>query len=141
MIRQPPANAWKKGESGNAAGRPRGIPNPSTRLRQMIDTAAIIERLQTAALAGDVTAARTLLERALPVHRSTAEPVTLPELEAAERLTDKAKAVLSAIANGRLPPDVGSSLLTSLSTVSKILEIDELARRVATLEARNHAKD
>jgi hypothetical protein len=73
--KKPPATAWKPGESGNPAGRPKGTPNPQARLRQMIDAEGIVTKLQEAALAGDVQAARTLLERALPVYRTAAAPV------------------------------------------------------------------
>src|SRR6185312_13994909 len=80
---------WKPGESGNPRGRPKGTPNPSTKLRRMIDAEAIVKKLETVALAGDVQAARTLLERALPVYRLTAEPVKVDGIEGADTLTDK----------------------------------------------------
>jgi hypothetical protein len=137
--RKPPAPPFKPGQSGNPAGRPKGTINPSTRLRRLIDVEKIIVQLQTAALAGDVPAARTLLERALPVYRTTAEPVELPELVAADDLTKKAHAVLGAVAAGRVPPDIGASLVAAIGSVSKIAEVDELLRRVAALE-EHHAK-
>jgi hypothetical protein len=100
----------------------------------LIDAAAIVERLQEAALGGDVAAARTLLERALPVYRSSAEPVELPELDGAQELTDKARAVLDAVAKGRIPPDLGAQLVSAIGTVSRVAEVDELLRRIAALE-------
>ncbi|MDR3386217.1 MAG: DUF5681 domain-containing protein [Rudaea sp.] len=132
--RKPPSTAWQKGQSGNPEGRPKGIPNPQARLRGMIDAEAIVARLQDAALAGDVQAARTLLERALPVYRSSAAPVDMPELAGALALADKAHAVLAAVSDGRLPPDLGASLVAAIGCVSKIEEVDELLRRVAVLE-------
>lgn len=131
---KPPATAWKPGKSGNPAGRPKGIPNPQARLRHMIDAKGIINKLQEAALAGDVQAARTLLERALPVYRTAAEPVDLPELAASSALTDKAHAVLAAVADGRIAPDLGAQLVTAIGTVARVAEVDELARRIAALE-------
>lgn len=128
---------FKPGLSGNPKGRPPGIPSPSTKLRQMIDAAAIVKRLEEAALAGDVAAARTLLERALPIYRISAEPVELPELDGAAELTDKAKAVLAAVASGKLPPDLGAQLVTAIGAVSRVAEVDELIRRIAALEAGN----
>lgn len=116
-----------------------GSQNASTRLRQLIDAEAIVERLQEAALAGDIPAARTLLERALPVYRSSAEPVELPELTAATDLTDKARAVLAAVADGRVPPDLGAQLVSAIGSVARVAEVDELLRRIAVLEAE-HAK-
>lgn len=73
-------------------------------------------------------------ERALPVYRACAEPVELPELDAAAELTDKAKAVLAAVADGRLPADLGAQLVSAIGNVSRVAEVDELLRRVAALE-------
>ena len=128
---------WKPGESANPAGRPRGSKNPSTKLREMIDAEAIVKKLETAALAGDVQAARTLLERALPVYRATAEPVKVDGIEGADTLTDKARVVLEAVADGRVPPDMGAQLVTAIGTVARVAEVDELLRRIEALEARN----
>jgi len=132
--KRPPATAWQPGQSGNPRGRPPGIPNPQARLRALIDAEAIILRLQEAALAGDGQAARTLLERALPVHRAASAPVELPELSAATALTAKANAVLVAVADGRLPPDLGAQLVGAIGAVAKIAEVDELERRIQALE-------
>jgi len=128
---------WKPGESANPAGRPRGSKNPSTKLREMIDAEAIVKKLETAALAGDVQAARTLLERALPVYRATAEPVKVDGIEGADTLTDKARVVLEAVADGRVPPDIGAQLVTAIGTVARVAEVDELLRRIEALEKRN----
>ena len=128
---------WKPGESANPAGRPRGSKNPSTKLREMIDAEAIVKKLETAALSGDVQAARTLLERALPVYRATAEPVKVDGIEGADTLTDKARVVLEAVADGRVPPDIGAQLVTAIGTVARVAEVDELLRRIEALEKRN----
>lgn len=140
MTKQkPPATAWKPGQSGNPEGRPKGIPNPQTKLRRMIDAGKIVAKLQEAALAGDVQAARTLLERALPVHRATAAPVEVPGMADAPDLTSKAQAVLAAVAEGSIPPDMGAQLVTAIGTVARVAEIDELQRRIAALE-EHHGK-
>lgn len=137
--RKPSATAWKPGESGNPQGRAKGSINAATKLRRMIDTTKILTRLQEAALEGDVQAARTLLERALPVYRAAAEPVEVPGLADAEALTDKAHAILAAVADGSIPPDVGAQLVTAIGTVARVAEVDELTRRIAALEG-SHAK-
>ena len=134
---KPPATAWKPGESGNPEGRAKGSINAATKLRRMIDAEGIVKKLQEAALAGDVQAARTLLERALPVYRASAEPVQLPGLNDALELADKAHAVLAAVADGSIPPDLGAQLVTAIGTVARVAEVDELGRRIAALEA-NH---
>ena len=135
--RKPPATAWKPGQSGNPAGRQKGAIKAPTKLRHMIDAEGIVAKLQEAALAGDVQAARTLLERALPVYRASAEPVQLPGLNDALALTDKAHAVLAAVADGSIPPDLGAQLVTAIGTVARVAEVDELTRRIAALEEKS----
>lgn len=138
MGRKPIATSWKPGQSGNPAGRAKGSINVSTRLRKMIDVPAIVKALQEAALKkGDVQAARTLLERALPVHRATAEPVKVVGVREAETLTDKARVVLEAVAAGSVPPDIGAQLVTAIGAVARVAEMDELLRRIEELEKRN----
>ncbi len=70
-TRKPPAAAWKPGQSGNPKGRPPGV-GEIGKMRAAIagNVPAILESLTTAALAGDVQAARLLLERALPPHQA-----------------------------------------------------------------------
>jgi len=58
---------YKKGQSGNPQGRPRGSLNKSTReikevIREDVDLQRIVRRLQKKALAGSETAARILFE-------------------------------------------------------------------------------
>ena len=103
----------------------------------MIDAEAIVKKLEAAALGGDVQAARTLLERALPVYRVTAEPVMVDGIRGAGSLTDKARAVLEAVAEGKVPPDIGAQLVTAIGTVARVAEVDELLRRIEALEKRN----
>ncbi|HKZ10385.1 MAG TPA: DUF5681 domain-containing protein [Rhodanobacteraceae bacterium] len=125
---------WKPGQSGNPKGRPKGILNPQARLRKMINAEAIVKKLEEAALAGDVQAARTLLERALPIYRLTAEPVNVPAAATAATPTAKAQAVMDAIASGKIPPDIGAQLITAIGALVRVVEMDELERRIAALE-------
>ena len=105
------------------------------RLRAAIgdNVPAIIERLTAAALAGDVGAARLLLERVIAPLKASEEaaPLALPD----GTLTEQGRAVVAAAAAGTLAPGQAAALLASLGTLAKLTEADELARRVAALEA------
>ena len=96
------------------------------------DVPNIIASLTAAALAGDVGAARLLLERALPPMKAVEEPLHF-EL-AGKGLADQGRAVMSAAANGEMAPAQASTLLTALGTLSRVVEVDELVARIEQLE-------
>ena len=124
---------WQPGQSGNPKGRPPGT-GEVAKLRASIAERVpeILERLTEAALAGDVSAARLLLERVLP----PIKPVELPiELALAEgRPTEQARQVLAAAAGGALAPDQAVSLIGAMAALAKITETDELRERIERLE-------
>lgn len=125
---------WKPGTSGNPAGRRPGS-GEVAKLRAAIaeNVPTIVEKLTAAALAGDVGAARLLLERVIPPLKASEEavPLTLPD----GTLTEQGKAVLASVASGDLAPGQGAALLASLGTLANLTETDELCRRIEALEA------
>ena len=127
---------WKPGQSGNPAGRKPGSGDVG-RLRAAIaaKVPTIIEKLTEAALSGDVSAARLLLERVIAPLKAAevSAPLALPE----GTLTEQGRAVMAAVAAGGLAPGQGAALLGALGTVAKLIEADELDRRIAALEARD----
>lgn len=128
--------AFVAGKSGNPSGRPKGTPDRRTALVRELeaDLPAMLSALKTAALAGDVQALKLLLDRLLPVRKSTTEPVELPELAEAGTLPEKVEAVLAAIAAARLPPDVGAQLVNAIGTAARVEEVAELRERMEALE-------
>lgn len=132
-----PRRGWQPGQSGNPAGRK---PDSGlTQLRQEIAKHApdIIAKLVEKAKAGDVKAARVLLERAVPALKAEATAVLLPELAAATGLVAQGEAIVKAVATGELAPDTGAQLIAALNQQSRLLEVEELERRIAALEDPN----
>lgn len=134
-----PSPRFKPGQSGNPAGRPPGSGKVAA-LRESIakHVPDIINKLVEQAKAGDAQAARILIERVLP-------PIKAAELPAlidmpAGTLTQRGEAVFAAAGAGDLSPTQAAQLLTALGAMAKLLETDELARRIATLEERNGKK-
>ena len=115
---------WKPGQTGNPKGRPPGQ-SEITRLR--------------ASLAGDVQAARLILERILPPVKAVEQAVEL-QLPADGTPTAKASAVLSAAAAGELAPGQAAQLIAAPGTLAKINEVDELAARITSLEEKQNVK-
>ena len=125
---------WQPGQSGNPKGRPPGT-GEVAKLRAGIAERVpqILDRLTEAALAGDVQAARLLLERVLPPVKAVELPIELPLSEG--RPTEQARQVLAAAAGGALAPDQAVSLIGALAATARISETEELRERIERLEA------
>ncbi len=134
-----PPHLWRPGQSGNALGRAPGS-GEVARLRAAIreHVPAIIERLVQAALTGDVGAARLLLERVCAPLKAS-EDVNLLALPDGS-LSEQGRSVLAAVAAGEIAVGQGAALLSSLGALAKITETDDLARRIASLEALSGVK-
>ena len=137
--RRTPAG-WKPGQSGNPAGRKPGT-GEVARLRAAIaeQVPAIIARLTTAALAGDVAAARLLLERTVAPLKAV-EPTVVVDM-AGVTMTDQARAVLASVAAGAVAPGQGAAILGAISALARVAEVDELAARVSALESKAGASE
>ena len=140
VVNRGPGGQWLPGTSGNPKGAQSSVKSRNT-MRAAIEAEApaIIEKLRELALAGDVTAARTLLERVLPTARTDSEPVVIEGLKEAQTLGDKARCIIAAVAVGDLSPDVAERLLIALGACAKILEVDELEKRISALEGTDYA--
>ena len=130
-----PPGRWKAGESGNPAGRKPGT-GEVARLRAAIADRVpeLLSTLMAQALEGDTAAARLLLERVIAPLKAAEQPqaLTLPD----GTLTDQGRAVLASVAAGELAPGQGAALLGAIGTLARVVEIDELAQRVAKLEEK-----
>jgi hypothetical protein len=98
----------------------------------------ILAKLVDAATAGDVAAARLLLERVIPPIKAAElpTPIELPE----GSLSEQGRAVVTAAGAGDLAPGQASQLLAGLGALAKLIETDELAARIAALEAKHGNK-
>lgn len=123
---------FKPGQTGNPKGRPKNK-TAATLLRRSITESMpqIIETLIDSAKAGDVAAAKVLLDRVCPVLKPQAAPIMLPVVDS---LAGQGDEIIKATMTGQIPPDVGSALITALAAQSKIIEVDELQRRIEALE-------
>jgi len=123
---------YQKGQSGNPKGRPRGVANQA-KLRAAIlgDLPNIINALTEQAKAGDAQAAKLLMDRCLPALKPADTPVTLP---LGDDLASSGRAVLEAVGAGKLTPEQGQRVLAGIGSVARVIETDELLRRVEALE-------
>ncbi|MGB5063271.1 MAG: DUF5681 domain-containing protein [Candidatus Competibacter sp.] len=127
---------WTQGQSGNPSGRKPGA-GKIDKLRAALakELPEVLEALVTQAKAGDTGAIKLILERTVPALRpmDAATPLNLP---AAGGVADQGRAVLAALASGQLPVNQAASILQSLGNLAKLVELDELTRRIEALEGK-----
>ncbi len=131
-----PPGRWKKGESGNPAGRKPGTGEVAKIRAAIADRVPdILSAMLARALEGDTGAARLLLERTVAPYKAVepTQALTLPD----GTLTEQGRAVLAAVAAGELPPSQGAALVGAIGQLARVAEVDELAARVAALEAKH----
>jgi hypothetical protein len=127
---------WRKGQSGNPHGRRAKGLATAERLRNALvkDLPGILEGLVKAAKGGDMAAARTILDRVLPPLKAIETPAFLDPLEGS--LADQGQAVLGAMAGGALAPGQAALILGAIAAQARVVEVDELGRRLEALEQR-----
>lgn len=123
---------------GNRAspGRPPGrgaVAELRDKLAQDMDQ--IIDKVREQALAGDLQAARIVLDRVLPSLRpvEVTQAIDVPD----GTLAAQAHAVVQAVAAGEITPSQAAQIITALGGVAKIIETTELVSRIKALEARH----
>jgi hypothetical protein len=138
-TKKAPSTAFKPGQSGNPAGKPKGARNHATRaVLKLIEGGAeeITLAVLDAAKAGDMGAARFILERIAPPIRERPVSIDLPDIGTAAGIAEAQAAILQAAADGNLLPGEASALSAITEARRKALETEELERRIAALEAK-----
>jgi len=126
--------AFIKGKSGNPAGKPTGCTDKRTALRSLLVPHAekLIRKVVDLALSGDTTALRICIDRLVSPLRASDNAIRIDGFVGSPAAM--AAQVLKNLADGTLTPDQATSVMQSLSAQVRILEVDDLARRVAALE-------
>ena len=136
-IKKLPPQAWKKGQSGNAAGKPKGATNHATRLVMGLmheGAAEVAKVIIDAARAGDLTAAKMVLERLAPPMRERPINIELPATESAQGCSEAQVAILQAVGAGDLLPGEGVALAGIVENRRRAIETIDLEQRITILE-------
>ena len=128
--------AWKKGQSGNPAGRPKGCKNLKQGLFKSKEP-ELQQKLIDMALGGDMAALKIIADRIWPRIRPQALPVKVTAKSA--DLASQGAAVVNAALAGELTPDVLGMLLSALADQARLVEFTEIEARLQKLENQEHA--
>ncbi len=129
---------FKKGQSGNRAGRPKGIKDRRVKYRELLEhhAPALVDKAVELALGGDTAALRLCLERVIPPIKTKDEPIKLDCLTGT--LTEQGQAIIQAMGKGTLAPTEAATMLQALAAQARITELEVLEQRLRTLEEWVH---
>ena len=129
---------FKKGQSGNPKGRPKGVVDRRSRYLALIEKRLpdVVNQVVSAALGGDMTACKILLDKVLPSVRSTAPVISLPR--SGKSATEQSSAVIEAMLNGSLAPDQAATAISVLVDHARLCEHTELEARLEELERQQN---
>jgi hypothetical protein len=119
---------WKRGQSGNPAGRPPGF-GEVARLRAQLAEALpeVLDAVVRAARSGDMQACRLIMERTIAPLKHEELPTVIEGF--AGNRAELVAAVVQAIARGHLDTDRGGRLIALLTP-------SELDERISKIERR-----
>jgi Family of unknown function (DUF5681) len=128
---------FKRGQSGNPAGKPKGARNKTTMAMQALldgDGEALTRKAIELAKNGDLQALRLCMDRLLPPRRDVVLSFTLPKMEAPVDAVAAIGAIVDAVASGELTPTEAEALSRLVENFVKAIEVSDLAKRIAALE-------
>ena len=120
---------FRRGQSGNPAGRPRGARNRATLLIEALlegEAEEIGRKLIELAKGGDRRALKICLDRLSPARRDRPVSFELPPIEAAADLPKATAALLAAVAAGEVAPSEALKLTRVVETHVRALELRDL---------------
>lgn len=128
---------FKKGQSGNPAGKPKGARHKTTLAVQALldgEAEALTRKAVDLALAGDIAALRLCLERIAPARKDTPVSIDLPEIASTLSASEAIAAVLYAVAKGNITPSEGSEIAKLVDCYIRTIETHDFNKRLAELE-------
>jgi hypothetical protein len=129
---------FRKGESGNPAGKPKGARHKTTlAIDALLDgeAAAITRKAVEMAKAGDTVALRLCLDRIAPVRKDRPVEFALPEIKTSADIVTATSALLAAVAAGDLTPSEAAELGKLVDAHVRAIEVTEIQERLDALEA------
>jgi hypothetical protein len=126
------AGRFRKGQSGNPAGRPRGSRNSATLAVETLlsgEAERLTRKCIELALSGDTTALRLALERLCPPRRDRAATFALRPIRSARDGAEAQCDLADAVSSGIITPAEAAEISKVLANAAKAFEIAEMAER------------
>ncbi len=130
---------FRKGESGNLAGKPKGTRHRATMLAEALmagDLDGIVRAVIKRAKSGDMGAARIVLDRLAPIRRGRPVEIDLPKIETVADVLAAQAVVIGAVGQGALTPEEGQLVGGLIDAKRRAIETFEHEKRLLALEEK-----
>jgi hypothetical protein len=131
------AGRWRKGASGNRAGKPRGARHKATLAAETLlegEAEALSRKAVELALRGDVSALRLCLDRIVPPRKDRPVCFELPKMIESRDAVSALAAIVGAVAAGELTPAEAAELSKVVDGYTRALQAVEFEARLTKLE-------
>jgi hypothetical protein len=128
---------FRKGQSGNPSGKPKGCRNATTILFDELlkdNAQALIEKAIEMAKGGDGPALRLCIDRLAPPRKDRPVWFELPKMKESRDAVTASAAIVEAVASGDLAPSEAAELSKVVDGYARSLQTIEFEQRLSTLE-------
>jgi len=125
------------GHSGNPKGKAPGTRNHITQLAERLmgdDVEAVVKKVVGAAKAGDMTAARLILDRVLPPRRGRPVAIALPDVKSPTDVIGALTNIIAAMGAGAISAEEASAMCTVIDSQRQAIETEQLEARLLAIE-------
>jgi hypothetical protein len=140
---QEQAGRFRKGQSGNPSGRPKGARNAATLACEALldgQAEALTQKAIQMVLDGDAVALRLCLDRIYPPRKDRPVTFTLPPITSARDAADLMAAVTKAVATGNITPSEATEIAKVIDAYVKAYQTAELDERVPRIQQVSDAE-
>jgi hypothetical protein len=133
----PSPGRWKKGESGNPAGRPAGSRHRTSLALEALmegESEAITRKAIDLAKDGDHVAMKIVLDRVCPIRKERPVHFEAPDLRKSEDAMTAIASIVRAMADGDLTASEANAAANIVSSFIRAVESAELEARIRRLE-------
>lgn len=130
---------FKKGQSGNPNGKPKGAKNKSTLAAEALlegSLEKICRRIEEEAVNGNMQAAKMVLERFLPPRKDRLIRFDLPEIKNTRDILIASNAIIAAVCRGEISPSEGEALSRVIAVHAQTIENHDFEERVEVMESK-----
>jgi hypothetical protein len=142
QVGRGPRGRFRKGRSGNPAGRPVGARNKATETAELLldgETEALTRMAIELALGGNPTALKLCLDRIIPPRRERPVNLGLGPVRGAADLGSTMAAITNAAGQSAITPGEAAELARVVEIFVRAVEASDFEKRLKQLEERRDA--